>query len=114
MAVDRIIRLPELERLVSLDASTIRRKVAAGQFPPPLEIAPRAIGWKLSSIEEWMEGLTEATPARECVAIAKGAADAKRARRALGVRSTTKPTAALENTKGASSDDPRTLDDSSF
>jgi prophage regulatory protein len=77
---DRILRLPDVERLVALDASTIRRRIAEGAFPRPVAIAPRAVGWRLSAVQAWLERLPDAGVEREIVPIARAAARAKRAR----------------------------------
>jgi prophage regulatory protein len=79
---DRILRLPDVERLVALDASTIRRRITEGAFPRPVAIAPRAVGWRWSAIQAWLKHLPDAGVEREIVPIARAAARAKRARRA--------------------------------
>ena len=52
----RIIRLPEVERRVGLHKSAIYQRIAAGTFPAPLKIGPRASGWLESEIDAWIEG----------------------------------------------------------
>ncbi len=50
---DRIIRLPEVEKITGLSGSTIYRKMAVNTFPSQLEIADRAVGWSLREVRQW-------------------------------------------------------------
>lgn len=60
MQIDRFIRRPEVERLTGLSRPTIYRYISAGQFPTPVKITDRAIGWRESVIQNWMESRTNA------------------------------------------------------
>ncbi|KTT76155.1 helix-turn-helix transcriptional regulator [Sphingomonas endophytica] len=51
---NRILRRPEVERIVGLGRSSIYRLISEGLFPRPIAIGRRAVGWTLSSIEEWL------------------------------------------------------------
>jgi len=49
---DRIYRLQEVrERIGGLSHAWIYKKIAAGEFPPPIRLAPRAVGWRSQDIE---------------------------------------------------------------
>ena len=48
-----ILRLPEVMRLTGLGRSTIYRLLAAGQFPPPVRLSERAVGWRRSDVDNW-------------------------------------------------------------
>jgi prophage regulatory protein len=50
----RLIRLPEVERLIGLKKSSIYAGVAAGTFPPPIKLGVRAIAWPEKSVHEWI------------------------------------------------------------
>lgn len=52
--MDRVIRKPELCELIGLCESTIRLHEIAGTFPRRIKIGPRAVGWRLSAIENWL------------------------------------------------------------
>ncbi|MEE9458239.1 MAG: AlpA family phage regulatory protein [Candidatus Bathyarchaeia archaeon] len=52
---DRIIRFPELKRLVGLSKSTISRKEREGSFPQRVHIGTRCVGWILGEIYRWMD-----------------------------------------------------------
>jgi predicted DNA-binding transcriptional regulator AlpA len=40
--------------VTTLSPATIRRKVAAGDFPPPIYISERRKAWKGSAVRQWM------------------------------------------------------------
>lgn len=56
MTTDRILRKPEVLKMLGLGWSTIYEMIAKGDFPPALRIAPRAIGWRESEILSWLNG----------------------------------------------------------
>lgn len=51
---DRILRRPEVEQLIGLSRSTIYEAIAQGEFPKPLRIGKRAVGWRQSTIDAWL------------------------------------------------------------
>ena len=51
---DKLIRLPEVMRLVGLCRSSIYRLEAAGLFPQRRKIGPRAVAWLLREVLEWI------------------------------------------------------------
>jgi prophage regulatory protein len=55
--MSRILRLPEVKKTVGLSRSTIYARVAAGSFPKPLQLGPRAVGWYAEDITAWLDGL---------------------------------------------------------
>lgn len=58
-----ILRRPDVEGLVGLSYSTIRRKENAGQFPRRVRLGTNSVGWRKSEIMEWLNGLeTVVTP----------------------------------------------------
>lgn len=48
-----IIKIKELEKLVGLSESTIRREIDDGNFPHSVSISKRLVGWRLKDIEAW-------------------------------------------------------------
>jgi prophage regulatory protein len=50
----KILRLPAVLEYTGLSRSTIYAKIAAGQFPPPVALGLRAIGFKSDQVEEWV------------------------------------------------------------
>jgi prophage regulatory protein len=49
-----MLRRPQVERLTGLSRSSIYAMMARGDFPKPIRLGKRAVGWKLSIIEEWL------------------------------------------------------------
>ncbi|KAA9010175.1 helix-turn-helix transcriptional regulator [Histidinibacterium aquaticum] len=52
---DRILRLPEVERLTGLSRATIYRMVSRDDFPRQTRIGMRAVGWRESQLNEWLD-----------------------------------------------------------
>ena len=52
---ERILRRPEVEERVGLRRSAIYFLMTQGSFPRPVRLGPRAVGWRESAIEEWIE-----------------------------------------------------------
>ena len=50
-----ILRLKDLQERIKLSRSCIYAKVAAGEFPPPMTLGPRAVGWLESDVVSWIE-----------------------------------------------------------
>ena len=48
----KFMRIEDISKMLSISAPTIRRLVAANNFPKPYKIGLRANGWLLSDIEE--------------------------------------------------------------
>jgi prophage regulatory protein len=52
---DQILREVDCRRITGLSRTTRWRLVQAGDFPPPLKLSKRAIGWSASSVAAWLE-----------------------------------------------------------
>jgi len=50
-----------LEKITSLDITTIYRKMAAGTFPQPVKVGRRRVAWRTSDITRWQEDLEVGT-----------------------------------------------------
>jgi prophage regulatory protein len=55
--VDSILRLEEIKQLTKKSKSSIYADIASGLFPAPVKIGVRAVGWKVSQINNWLESL---------------------------------------------------------
>ena len=51
---DRILRMPDVLEIVNVSRTTIWRQVKAGTFPAPVKLSPRAVGWRKSEVDAWM------------------------------------------------------------
>jgi prophage regulatory protein len=50
-----ILRRRQVEARTGLKRSTIYAKVAAGEFPRPISLGARAVGWVEAEISDWLE-----------------------------------------------------------
>ena len=51
---DPILRLREVSDFIGRSVSAIHRDRKAGTFPAPIQLGPRCVGWRLSSINAWL------------------------------------------------------------
>ena len=49
-----ILRLPEVKARVGLSRSAIYLAISRDEFPQPVHLGARAVGWLESEIEEWI------------------------------------------------------------
>ena len=54
-----ILRLPAVIQLTGLSHSTIYTLRAAGEFPRPVRLSVRAVGWREADIQAWLESRLE-------------------------------------------------------
>jgi prophage regulatory protein len=52
---DRILRRPEVEARTGLSRSTIYEMIGRGEFPRPVKLGRRAVGWLESAVTRWLE-----------------------------------------------------------
>ena len=50
-----LARRRQVESLVQLSRSSIYAAMRAGTFPKPYRIGARAVAWRVSEIEQWLE-----------------------------------------------------------
>lgn len=51
---NRILRLNEVIQLTGLSRSSIYSFMATGNFPTPIKLGARAVGWNEAKILEWL------------------------------------------------------------
>ena len=56
----RVLRLREVLDRVGLSKSTLWRLIKAGQFPKPISLGPRAVGWIEEEIDQWISSRSRA------------------------------------------------------
>ena len=54
----RIERMPSVLERVQLSESELRRRIKKKEFPQPLKLGPRAIGFISADIDAWLDSLT--------------------------------------------------------
>ncbi|MCY3677933.1 MAG: AlpA family phage regulatory protein [Gemmatimonadetes bacterium] len=57
---DRILRPRAVCDRLSISRTTLWRKQKDGDFPPALRLGPNSIGWRESTIQEWLDSRSEA------------------------------------------------------
>ncbi|MGP8186863.1 MAG: helix-turn-helix transcriptional regulator, partial [Terracidiphilus sp.] len=55
--MEKILRLPEVKAATGKSRSSIYQGMADGSFPRPVALGARAIGWRASDIESWLQSL---------------------------------------------------------
>jgi prophage regulatory protein len=53
--LDDIIRKKDLPRHVGLRSTAIDAAIERGDFPPPIPLGPRAVGWLGSELAAWQQ-----------------------------------------------------------
>lgn len=56
----RLMRLAEVKQVTGLSRASIYRFADDGAFPRPVKIGDRAIAWRSTDIEAWIDGLASA------------------------------------------------------
>lgn len=51
---DKILRLPHVKHNTGLSRSSIYGHIAKGDFPKPIKLGERAVGWLESDIQSWL------------------------------------------------------------
>lgn len=55
MELPRMLRRPDVEKMVGLSRSAIYAAMDRNDFPRPIKVGLRAVAWRLSDIERWLE-----------------------------------------------------------
>jgi prophage regulatory protein len=61
--IDRLMRITEVAMVTGISRSTIYRLIANNEFPLPVSISSRRVGWRESAVKAWIEMRTESTTA---------------------------------------------------
>lgn len=57
--VTSILRLPQVLSKTGLSKSTLYARAARDEFPRPIRLGARAVGWLESEIDEWLTAQVE-------------------------------------------------------
>jgi len=52
-------RMNEVTKRTGLARATIYRRIGEGTFPQPVKLGTRAIAWRSSDVNAWIESLSE-------------------------------------------------------
>ena len=58
--IPKILRRAQLEERLGLSRSAIYQMMADGEFPRPIKLGRRAVGWPENEIQAWLQNLQEA------------------------------------------------------
>lgn len=50
----RVLRLPEVLTLTGLKRSAVYESMARGDFPRPIKLTTRAVGWRVEAVAAWI------------------------------------------------------------
>ncbi|MDA3878026.1 MAG: AlpA family phage regulatory protein [Halothiobacillus sp.] len=53
--MDSILRLPDVLQISGASRSSIYLWVSAGIFPQPVKLGVRAVGWRRSEVQKWLD-----------------------------------------------------------
>ena len=51
----QLLRRPDVERLVCLSRATLYELIRTGEFPRPVRIGAKAVAWRLTDIQTWID-----------------------------------------------------------
>ena len=60
----QILRLPAVKARTGLGKSTLYQKISDGEFPKPVQLGERAVGWVQSDVEKWLRKQIKRSKAR--------------------------------------------------
>jgi prophage regulatory protein len=52
-----MLRAKDVVRITGVSLATLKRKVVSGDFPKPMRLSPRRIGWPARDVRLWLERL---------------------------------------------------------
>ncbi|MCG5494411.1 helix-turn-helix transcriptional regulator [Ectothiorhodospira variabilis] len=55
MTKERLLRRPEVEHRTGYKRSFIYKLMREGQFPQPVKLGSRAVAWRESDIDRWIQ-----------------------------------------------------------
>ena len=51
----RVLRMPEVLSMTGICKSSIYQQIASGEFPRPISLGARSVGWLSPEIEKWIQ-----------------------------------------------------------
>lgn len=57
----KILRLPTVKELTGLSRSTIYLRISKNEFPAPISLGGRAVGWLEGDVNAWLTEKVEAS-----------------------------------------------------
>jgi prophage regulatory protein len=63
----KLLRISDVANKTTLAKSTLRVKIAKGNFPKPIKLSPNVSVWKESDVDAWINSFYSAPSLREGV-----------------------------------------------
>ncbi|MBS9404790.1 AlpA family transcriptional regulator [Halomonas sp. TRM85114] len=60
-----LLKRPEVRERTTLSDSALYRLINKGEFPPPIQLGPRAVAWLEEEVTAWIESKIEASREKE-------------------------------------------------
>ena len=57
MELDRVMRQHEVAKTIGFSRGHLYRMIAQNRFPRPFKMGRRAVGWKQSEVQAWIDDL---------------------------------------------------------
>jgi prophage regulatory protein len=61
----KILRMPDVSSRIGLSPSTIYAMISRDEFPKPVRLGRRAVGWPSDAIDHWLETRPDTCVARD-------------------------------------------------
>lgn len=55
MQQEQLLTLPQVEQMIGFKKSFIWKAIKEGTFPNKIKITAKAVRWKLSEVQEWIQ-----------------------------------------------------------
>ena len=52
---NKILKLPTVMEKTGCGRSTIYKKISEGDFPTPIKLGERSVGWVEAEVDEWLD-----------------------------------------------------------
>lgn len=62
---DRVLRRREVISMVGLGTTKLYELISEGQFPKPIKLSVRSVGWLESEVQDWIKERAESREANE-------------------------------------------------
>lgn len=64
--VNKVLRLPQVISLTGLSRSTIYLRISNNEFPKPISLGGRSVGWLESDVAEWIDSKIKGNEQERC------------------------------------------------
>lgn len=64
--VNKVLRLPQVISLTGLSRSTIYLRISNNEFPKPISLGGRSVGWLESDVAEWIDSKIKGDEKEHC------------------------------------------------